>query len=202
MSSHGHQIACRVTISLAGTLLALGCLTAAAPGRRALGMAHWVLAPGTVGPLRIGVSTEQDLLRAAGPPTLNIEVVGVRWVVRARYLGYGACRGACPTAFWIDARTHRLTDFRTTSPTFHTDRGTRVGTPIGAAERSEESGARGALGCASTAILQHSARGRMWLGITESRVRIIYVGGPSSLVYPCTFGLERDTSLVNTGLIG
>jgi hypothetical protein len=191
-----------VTLSLAGTLLVLGAFTTAAPGRRALGMGHWVLSPGTVGPLRIGVSTEQDVLRAAGPPTLNVEIVGVRWEVRARYLGYGSCRGACRTAFWIDARTHRLTDFRTTSTTFRTDRGTRIGTPIGVAERSQESGARGALGCASTAIVQRSARGRIWLGISESRVRMIYVGGPSSLVYPCTFGLERDISLVGSGLIG
>lgn len=161
-----------------------------------------MLSPGAVGPLRIGVSTEHQVLAAAGPPTVDLLVVGARRAVRARYLGYGACRGSCNTAFWIDLHTGRLSDFRTTSTQYRTDRGTRVGTPVGLAERSERSAMRGALGCADSAIVHGRSGSRLWLGISEHRVRIIYVGGSSSLVYPCTFGLERDMSLAGSSLIG
>jgi hypothetical protein len=93
---------------------------------------------GTVGPLKIDVSTRADVIAFAGHPEAERHD---RYAGYAPYdaLGY-RCHGqrrteACGTVFYLDTRSGTLAILDTEDARFETQQGIHVGTPTATAER-------------------------------------------------------------------
>jgi hypothetical protein len=131
---------------------------------------------GRVGPLRVLRSTEEAVRARAGTPMRVLGVDG-----GATWLGYRH------GDFFVRAsgRTSRLVAFRTYSATWRTGRGTRVGMTLAAARRREGVAPVPAAGCVDRALIRVSGATRLFVGIAQGRVALLYVGPARGGVPPC-----------------
>ena len=92
---------------------------------------------GRIGPLRIGASTEGEVIAFAGEPAKRDFVTDQD----VQVLTY-KCGSGCKVTYFVDSVTGILDNFGTSSRKFRTERGTRVGWSQAAAEKSEHRKAR------------------------------------------------------------
>jgi hypothetical protein len=119
------------------------------PGRTRATRPPMISTDGRVGPLRLGVSTEADVLRFAGKPQRveRTETPGAGHT--GHLLEYRCEKADCKDTYSIglDGVMH---DFQTLSTRFRTKHGSRVGMPTSEVERLE--GRRFRLGCSGPTL--------------------------------------------------
>jgi hypothetical protein len=131
---------------------------------------------GQVGPFQINRTTEEAVRTRAGAPTRVLSADGgITW------LGYRH------GDFFLrpSGRTSRLVAFRTYSTTWRTGAGTRVGMTLAQARRREGVAPVAAAGCVNRALVRVSGGTRLFVGIAEGRVALLYVGPAKGGVAPC-----------------
>ena len=103
-----------------------------------------VTAGGSVGSLKIDVSTPDDIRAFAGTPDAAVTGKSAFCCSPSyRALGYDCQKaggntnnvGACQTVYYVNSRTRRLAAFKTASPRFHAADGIRPGMGQNAADR-------------------------------------------------------------------
>ncbi|MFL5962648.1 MAG: hypothetical protein ACJ757_07135 [Gaiellaceae bacterium] len=110
---------------------------------------------GKIGPVRLGLSTQRDIIVSLGKPEATADdsfrFAGAPWYHALGYgctakkrpdaaaLRYGATTGPyCHTIYYVNTRKGVLGSFWTTSRAFTTSHGTTVGTPGDTAARREK----------------------------------------------------------------
>jgi hypothetical protein len=131
---------------------------------------------GTVGALRLGTSTEQDVIAALGsaddrqPADLATALVY-------------RCGQQCDTSYWIANKTGRLMQVITSDPTFITTSGTTPHTPMLQAQRQEKGKLVGQ--CGSDEVRRSTATGQLDVTLDQGWVSQISLQGPASALVGC-----------------
>jgi hypothetical protein len=129
---------------------------------------------GSVGSLKFGVSTQADVEAFAGPPqsTTGASIPGFPAYTALEYLcGVPASLWNCQTTYYLNTSTGLLEGFGTTSPNFHTSRGTTVGMSAAEAQRREDN--KGSDGC------QFGINLAPGTGVGAANVRIFLPSNPT-----------------------
>ena len=157
--------------------------TAAIPSETQV-MCGTALTPaGRVGGFRVGVSTEQQVRAAYGAPLRRTAIRGGGTKPIGHQLEYRCGDvGECSTTFAFPARTGRLSDFSTSSPSYRTDRRTTIGMFRDEAERRE--GARMVSSCLDS-ITRSSSRARLEVSIGGSSVNRLIVTDTRHSIITC-----------------
>jgi hypothetical protein len=148
------------------------------------GSSAWKVHPdGRIGPLKIDVSTDADIRKFAGKP---YKVEREVWPgIRAHTLIY-LCGRKCETAYSINDKTGRLSDYWTKSRRFQTDHGSYVGMSASRAARLERKKPRP--GCGFPLYLYLRAADKpdkrlFVLAIWKGKIDSIGYLGPHSVYY-------------------
>jgi hypothetical protein len=140
-------------------------------------------ADGRLGPLEIDVSSDADVRKAAGTPS---KVERVLWPgIRAHTLIY-PCGRTCETAYSINDKTGKLSDYWTASPRIRTEDGAVVGMSAARAARLEHKRPHPGCGFPSYLYLRadRSSEQRLFvLAIWKGKIDSIGYLGPHSVYY-------------------
>jgi len=208
-----------LAIGLAGAMiLVAGCRDAAknrSAGRS--GGGGLISLSGTVGAVKLGVSTEVDVTAALGSPEATASDDFQIGAGEYKALGYGcsmtntrhrrvltyfATTGPyCQTVYYLNLEKGVVGSFWTTSRAFHTKRGTHVGTATEMAERHERHPAR--YGCHS-GLTETSAKVVLVLDIEGDRARPLHPGRNDHLARPTgghVSAFAEDSQTSGVGLL-
>lgn len=138
---------------------------------------------GRIGTLRIDVSTEAQVRATYGnPDRVEDEFVQPGKVLVGHTL-YFRCGHGCETGYSINKATGRLSDFETSSPSFVTERGSRVGMPASEAARRERKNLGPVCGSDRLIYPRWDLRHEFVLVTSGGKIRQIAYLGPHSVIY-------------------
>ncbi len=160
---------------------ALALLAVALSAGCASGSSSWEVHPdGRIGPLKIDVSTEAQIRDFAGKP---YKVERERWPGKNGRTLYYRCGPKCETAYSINDKTGKLSDYWTKSPRFRTERAARVGMSGAQAARLEGKRLLPGCGFPKYIYLRSDENHAFVLAIWKGRVDSIGYLGPHTVYY-------------------
>lgn len=139
-----------------------------------------VHADGRIGRFQIGVTTKAQLIAALGKPRVTIDAVprpGAKPL--GVHVGY-SCGTSCDTVYSFSAKTGRLSDFATESPTITTERGSHAGMSTSEALKREGKALIPSCKPAMVIPVRWDATHKLGVSTLKGRVTIIAYIGPNS----------------------
>jgi hypothetical protein len=138
---------------------------------------------GRIGALRIDVATEAQVRAIAGKPDRVEDEFFPPAKSPVGHTLYYRCGRGCETAYSINNATGKLSDFETSSPSFMTDRGSRVG--MRASEAARREGKKFVPGCGTGPYLHLRWATHHVFVLTGwgGKVRQIIYLGPHTIYY-------------------